>query len=68
MKSTVKGNWNLIRSHKMRGFFNKTLKSAKCDSFHVEFWMGRKPDGSQDGYFTGDPEHEKKIMRSTWRS
>jgi hypothetical protein len=60
-KSTVKGNWNLIRSHKMRGFFNKILKSSGCDSFHVEYWMGHKSDGSKDGYFIGDTEYEKMI-------
>ena len=60
-KSTCKGQWNLIRSHKMRGFFNTALKTAGCDSFNVEFWMGHKLDGSKAGYFLGNPEGEKEL-------
>jgi integrase len=60
-KSTIKGQWNLIRSHKMRGFFNTELKTRGCDSFHVEFWMGHKLDGSKAGYFLGNPEGEREL-------
>jgi hypothetical protein len=60
-KSTSKGHWNLIRSHNIRKFFNTTLKSAGCDSFHVEFWMGHQLDTSQLPYFLGNPEQEKEL-------
>jgi len=40
--STPKGDYNLIRSHNMRKYFNTALKSAGCDNFHVEFWVGAK--------------------------
>lgn len=60
-KSTSKGHWNLIRSHNIRKFFNTTLKSAGCDNFHVEFWMGHQLDSSQLPYFLGNPEQEKEL-------
>lgn len=60
-KCTAKGQWNLIRSHKMRAFFNTALKTAGADSFHVEFWMGHKLDGSKASYFLGDPEGEREL-------
>lgn len=60
-KSTSKGHWNLIRSHNIRKFFNTTLKSAGCDNFHVEFWMGHQIDSSQLPYFLGNPEQEKEL-------
>ena len=60
-KSTSKGHWNLIRSHNIRKFFSKTLKSAGCDNFHVEYWMGHQLDSSQLPYFLGNPEQEKEL-------
>jgi hypothetical protein len=45
----------------MRGFFNTALKTAGCDSFHIEFWMGHKLDGSKASYFLGNPEGEKEL-------
>jgi len=62
-KNTKKGNWNLIRSHKMRSFFSSTLKGAGCDNFHVEFWLGHKMDGTKSAYFRGNPEAEKELYK-----
>jgi integrase len=55
-KSTKKGSWNLIRSHKMRSYFSSTLKGKGCDFFHVEFWLGHKLDNTKSAYFLGNPE------------
>jgi len=62
-KNTKKGNWNLIRSHKMRSFFSSTLKGAGCEIFHVEFWLGHKIDGTKSAYFRGNPEGEKELYK-----
>jgi integrase len=32
-KSTTKGDWNLIRAHNMRKYFNSVMLNAGCDSF-----------------------------------
>jgi integrase len=58
--NTPNGDWNLIRSHKMRSYFDSVLKGAGCDSFHVEFWLGHKMDGTKSAYFRAKPESEKE--------
>jgi integrase len=55
------GDWNLIRSHNMRRYFDSALKNAGCDSFHVEFWMGHKLSVTQAAYFRASPEKPKEI-------
>ena len=59
-KNTVKGNWNLIRSHNIRKFFNRALLNAGCDSFHVEFFMGHKLDATKAAYFRANVDQQKE--------
>jgi integrase len=62
-KSTPKGDWNLIRSHNMRKYFNSTLLNAGADSFHVEFWMGHTLDDTRAAYFRADVSKLKKLYK-----
>jgi hypothetical protein len=60
-KNSPDGNWNIIRSHNMRRYFNSALLNAGCDSFHVEFFMGHKQDETRAGYFRASPEKLREI-------
>jgi integrase len=60
-KNATGGNWNLIRSHNMRRYFNSALLNASCDSFHVEFFMGHKLDATRAAYFRASPEKLRAI-------
>lgn len=60
-KSSPAGDWNLIRSHNMRKYFNSALLNAGCDSFHVEFWMGHTLDDTRGAYFRASPEKMREI-------
>ena len=55
------GNWNLIRSHNMRKYFNSALLNAGCDSFHVEYFMGHTLDDTRSAYFRAAPEKLRDI-------
>lgn len=60
-KNALKGDWNLIRSHNMRKFFNSALLNAGADSFFVEYCMGHKLDKTKAAYFRGDPVKLRDI-------
>lgn len=60
-KSTGKGDFNLIRSHTMRKYFDSALLNAGCDFFHVEYLMGHKLPATQSHYFTVSVEKLKNI-------
>jgi hypothetical protein len=60
-QNTPHGNWNLIRSHNMRRYFDSALKNVGCDSFHVEFWLGHKLSATQEAYFRASPEKLRDI-------
>jgi integrase len=60
-KNTSFGNWNLIRSHNVRKFFNSALLNAGCDSFFVEFFMGHTLDDTKTAYFRASPDKLKEI-------
>lgn len=60
-KNTAKWDWNLIRSHNMRKFFNSALLNAGADSFHTEFFMGHTLDETRSAYFRASPEKLKEI-------
>jgi integrase len=60
-KNSSGGNWNVMRSHNMRRYFNSTLLNAGCDSFHVNFWMGHKQDATQAAYFRASPEKLREL-------
>ena len=62
-KNTPKGDWNLIRSHNMRKYFNSALLNAGADSFHVEFFMGHTLDDTKAAYFRADVEKLKEIYK-----
>ncbi len=59
-----KGQWQLVRAHNLRKFFNSTLLNNGAEFFLTEFWMGHKLGGTQSAYFQSDPETLKeKYMR-----
>lgn len=60
-KSSPHGEWNLIRSHNMRRFFNSTMLNAGADSFFVEFCMGHTLDDTRSAYFRASPDKLKEI-------
>lgn len=60
-KNTPKGDWNLIRAHNMRKFFNSTMLNAGADSFFVEYCMGHTLDDTRAAYFRASPEKLKQI-------
>lgn len=62
-KSAPKNNWNIIRSHNMRKYFNSALLNAGCDSFTVEFFMGHTLDDTRSAYFRASPEKLKEIYK-----
>lgn len=62
-KNTLAGDWNLIRSHNMRKYFNSALLNAGADSFHVEFFMGHTLDDTKAAYFRADTEKLKEIYK-----
>lgn len=62
-KNTPAGDWNLIRSHNMRKYFNSALLNAGADSFHVEFFMGHTLDDTRAAYFRADVEKLKEIYK-----
>jgi hypothetical protein len=55
-KNAPKSDWNLVRSHNVRKWFNSTLLNAGADSFHVEFFMGHTLDDTRAAYFRANPD------------
>lgn len=62
-KNTIKGDWNLIRSHNIRKYFNSALLNAGADFFHVELFMGHTLPSTQEHYFRASPEKLKEIYK-----
>lgn len=62
-KNSTDGDWNLIRSHNMRKYFNSALLNAGCDSFHVEYFMGHKLNATQAAYFRASPEKLREMYQ-----
>jgi integrase len=62
-KNTEKGNYNLIRSHNIRKWFNSTLLNSGMDFFHVELLMGHTLPATQAHYFRAAPEKIKEIYK-----
>ena len=63
IKNTPTGQWNLIRSHNMRKYFNSAMLNAGADSFFVEFCMGHTLDDTRAAYFRASPEKLKEIYK-----
>ena len=59
--NTVKGNWNIIRSHNIRKYFNSALLNANADSFFVEFCMGHTLDSTKAAYFRANSEQLRET-------
>jgi integrase len=55
-KASPKGQWNVIRSHNMRRYFNSVLLNNGADSFIVDFWMGHTLDETKSAYFRASAE------------
>lgn len=55
-KNTPKNDFNLIRSHNLRKWFNSTLLNAGCDFFHCEEFMGHHLPATQEHYFRANSE------------
>ncbi len=60
-KNTPKSDWNLIRSHNIREWFNSAILNAGADSFHVEFFMGHTLDDTRAAYFRANPEKLREL-------
>lgn len=54
--SAPSGDWNIIRSHNLRRFFNTTLLNAGASIFLVDYAMGHALDSTHDGYYRNDPQ------------
>ncbi len=59
-QSTPLGKWQILRSHKMRAWFNSTLINAGADSFFVEYLMGHSIEESREVYFRANKEKMKE--------
>lgn len=62
-KSTAKGKWNKIRSHNLRKYFSFTLLDNGLDIFHVDHFMGHKPNNSRAPYSPNNPKKLKEIYK-----
>lgn len=60
-KNTKKGQFNFIRSHNFRKFFDSMLINNGCDYLHIEEFMGHSLPGTQGHYFTPNIEELKKY-------
>lgn len=60
-KSTGKGEFNFIRSHTMRKYFDSVLLNSGCDFFHTEYFMGHKLPATQAHYFTANVDKLKEL-------
>jgi integrase len=62
-KNTPYGDWNLIRSHNIRKFYNSTLYNAGCQAWFIEYTMGHTLDDTRSAYFRASPEKLKEIYK-----
>jgi hypothetical protein len=50
-KNTPSGDWNVIRSHNMRKYFNSTLRNKGVDASFIEFLMGHSEGRTKEAYY-----------------
>lgn len=62
-KSSPSGEWNLVRSHGVRKFFNSTLLANGAPMFTVDFWMGHQIDATHDAYYRADPKALRELYK-----
>ncbi|WP_440947629.1 tyrosine-type recombinase/integrase [Methanosarcina sp. T3] len=55
-KASPSGEWNLVRSHNIRKFFNSTLLANHAELFFTDFLMGHQIDSTRDAYYRADPK------------
>jgi len=60
-KNTPKNSFNLIRSYKVRAWFNSTLLNAGYDFFHAEEFMGHSLPATQNHYYQTNSEGLKEY-------
>ena len=62
--SSKPGDWNNVRSHKLRKWFSNKLREAKCDPDLREFMMGHKIEGSKASYFVDNETELKEAYKN----
>lgn len=62
-KSASYGEYNIIRSHNLRRFFNSTLLSEHAQLFFVDFLLGHKLDATHEAYYRANPESLKEEYK-----
>jgi integrase len=62
-KESPKWDWNLIRSHNMRKYFNSALLNAGADSFLTEYLMGHTVDSTKTAYFRASADKLKEQYK-----
>jgi integrase len=60
-KSAPNGEYNLVRSHNFRRFFNSALLNAGAQQFVVDYFLGHTLDSTHDAYYRSNPNELKKI-------
>lgn len=60
-KTAPTGEWNLIRTHNLRRFFNSTLLNAGASVFMVDYLMGHVLDSTHDAYYRGNPQRLREL-------
>lgn len=60
-KITAAGNWNLIRSHNIRKYFNSTLLNAGMGFFYVEEMMGHTLPSTQEHYYRANKDKLREM-------
>jgi len=58
--SSERGEYNVIRSHNMRRFFNSTLLNENAPIFFVDFLLGHQLDATHEAYYRASPEKLKE--------
>lgn len=58
-----KGEWNLIRSHNMRKYFNTELNLAGCNVNIIEHLMGHSLGDVKDAYLIPSDEKLKEVYK-----
>ena len=60
-KSTEHGEWNIIRSHNMRKYFNTTMLNAGASIFLIDYMEGHQLDQTHEAYYIGQPQKVREL-------
>jgi len=58
--SSERGEYNVIRSHNMRRFFNSILLNENAPIFFVDFLLGHQLDATHEAYYRASPKKLKE--------